>query len=318
MVSVALSKSRKRLAKIGRTLVMQPILLIQSLPYLTAQLSTYGISFLKRPVVWMALGIHGALLVLPAVDLSAPKQEEIAEPEPPEEVALEAVSLSDILAPTEPAPPPPAEPQAPPPQTPPTPVTVPPVLTEVPEQLEEIVEEPAEEFEEEFEDEFFEEEEPEQSFGFDPTQQAALGNSLSQFLGASNAGTNNFDTTSIWVGIDPSNQRQLEWREDDVSSIADHGAFFTPGSIADGTYFAAPDVTFRVIDRDADHIRNEGLGQALAQQGMTLKQDDQYGGYPLYGIYDANQQIVNYISLVPIAHGARTLVFVWPRDPRQV
>ena len=178
MVSVAPAESRKRLAKIVKRLAIQPILFIQALPYVTAQLSAYGTSFIKRPVVWMALGVHSVLLFLPAVDLSAPKVEEVLEPEPEEEVSIEAVSLSDILAPTEPAPPPPEEPQAPPAAPPPS-AAVTPVLTEVPEQLEDVIETSPDEFEEEFEAEF--EEEPQQSFGFDPAQQSALGSSLRRY-----------------------------------------------------------------------------------------------------------------------------------------
>ncbi|MEM8613539.1 MAG: hypothetical protein AAGF93_16070, partial [Cyanobacteria bacterium P01_H01_bin.105] len=166
MVSVAPSESRKRLTTMGKNLAMQPILFIQALPYVTAQLSGYGASFLKRPVVWMALGVHGALLVLPTVDLSAPKVKEVVEPEPEEKVVLEAVSLSDILAPTEPTLPPEALQALP--EAPPAVPAVPTVLTEVPEQLEESITETPEEFEEVFEEEF--EEEPEQSFGFDPAQ----------------------------------------------------------------------------------------------------------------------------------------------------
>ncbi len=313
MVSVAPSESRKRLAKMVRTLLIQPILFVQSLPYVTAQLSTYGVSFLKRPVVWLALGIHGALLVLPAVDLSAPKQEEVAEPELPEEVTIEAVSLSDILAPTEPAPPPPAEPA--PAAASPAPVAAPPVLTEVPEQLEEIVEEPENEVAEEFEDEFFEEEAPEQAFGFDPAQQSALSSSLSQFLGASNAGTSNFDVTSEWLGIDPTDPIDMRFRTNDIANVVDPSAFFTADSINAGTYLPFPQVTFKQIARNIDLVRREGLGQALENAGMSQVDEGFYGGHPFYGVYTADGQPVNYISLIDLK--GTTLVFVWPNDPRQ-
>ena len=314
MVSVAPSKSRKRLARIGKAIVVQPILFIQALPYMATQLSAYGITFLKRPVVWLALGIHGALLVLPAVDLSAPKQEEIAESEPPEEVTIEAVSLSDILAPTEPAPPPPTKP-TPPPAAAPPPVVAPPVLTEVPEQLEEIIEEPDNLVEEEFENEFFEEEEPEQSFGFDPAQQSALSSSLSQFLGASNEGTSNFDVTSEWLGIDPTNPLHIRFRTRDIANVIEPSAFFTADSINAGTYLPLPQVTFKQIARNIDLVRQEGLGKALESAGMSQVDEGLYGGHPFYGVYAADGQPVNYISLIDLK--GTTLIFVWPNDPRQ-
>lgn len=313
MVSIAPSESRRRLAKIGRALVVQPILFIQALPYIATQLSTYGVSFLKRPVVWMALGIHGALLVLPAVDLSAPPQEEITDAELPEEVTIEAVSLSDILAPTEPAPPPPAEPA--PAAAPLAPVAAPPVLTEVPEQLEEIVEELENEVEEEFEDEFFEEEEPEQPVGFDPAQQSALSSSLSQFLGASNEGTSNFDVTSEWLGIDPTDPIDVRFRTNDIANVVDPSAFFTAESINAGTYLPFPQVTFKQIARNIDLVSREGLGQALESAGMSQVDEGLYGGHPFYGVYATDGQPVNYISLIDLK--GTTLVFVWPNDPRQ-
>ncbi|ESA36672.1 hypothetical protein N836_06315 [Leptolyngbya sp. Heron Island J] len=317
MVSVAPSESRKRLAKMGRTLAMQPILFIQALPYVTAQLSAYGISFLKRPVVWMALGVHGALLILPAVDLSAPQQEEIVEPESSEEITIEAVSLSDILAPTEPVPPL-AEPQAPPPEAPATVTAAPPVLTEVPEQLEEIIEEPPDEFEDEVEgifDNEFEDDDSAQAFAFDPAQQSSLSNSLSQFLGASNEGTSNFDVTTEWLGIDPTDPIDIRFRTKDIANVVEPSAFFTPDSINAGTYLPFPQVTFKQIARNIDLVRREGLGKALESAGMSQVEEGLYGGHPFYGVYAADGQPVNYISLIDLK--GTTLVFVWPNDPRQ-
>ena len=313
MVGVAPSESRKHLVKMAKGLVLQPILFIRALPYVSAQLATYGVSFLKRPVIWVALGVHAVLLILPAVDLSAPKVEEVAEPElEEEEVSIEAVSLSDILAPTEPAPPPPEEPQAPPAEPPPV-VAAAPVLTEVPEQLETIIEEPQEEFEEDFEEEF-EEEEP--SFGFDPAQQSALNSSLSQFLGADpGIGTNNFDVTSEWLTIDPTSPIDLRFRSKAVENVSDPYAFFTPDSIDNGTYLPLPQATFKQIARNIDLVRREGLGQALTSAGMNQVDEGLYGGHPFYGVYGADGQPVNYISLIDLK--GTTLVFVWPGDPRQ-
>ncbi len=311
MASIGSSESGNPMVRLAKNVVFQPILFIRALPYVTAQLSTYGFCFLRRPVVWLALGTHGLLLLLPAVDLSAPKVEEVLEPEPEEEVTIEAVSLSDILAPEEPVPPPPPEePQAPPPEAPP-PATVvaPPVLTEVPEELEEIIEELPEE--EEFEEEF-EEEPVEQSFAFDPVQQDALNSQLSQFLGASSEGTSNFDITDQWLSTDP---LDLRFRAQDIQNVFDPSAFFTANSISDGTYQPLPEATFKQISRNIDLVNREGLGQALINAGMTQVDEGLYGGHPFYGVYDANNQPVNYISLIDLK--GTTLVFVWPNDPRQ-
>ncbi|MEM9266566.1 MAG: hypothetical protein AAGA46_13680 [Cyanobacteria bacterium P01_F01_bin.13] len=295
----------------AKNLALQPILFIQALPYVTAQLSTYGISFLKRPVVWMALGIHGVLLILPAIDLSASKVEELVESEREDEVTIEAVSLSDILAPAEPVPPPPEALLAPPPEAAPPPVAVaPPVLTEVSEELEEIIEEiPEDEFEEEFEE--FEEDPGEQSFAFDPVQQEAFGSNLSQFLGASSEGTSNFDITEQWLSVDPIN---LRFRAQDIQNVVDPTVFFTADSISDGTYQPLPQATFKQISRNIDLVNREGLGQALINAGMTQIDEGLYGGHPFYGVYDANNQPVNYISMIDLK--GTTLVFVWPNDPR--
>ncbi|MBX2865427.1 MAG: hypothetical protein KTR27_17895 [Leptolyngbyaceae cyanobacterium MAG.088] len=317
MVSVKPSDAGNPLVRMAKSLIMQPILFIQALPYVTAQLSTFGLSFLKRPVVWMALGVHGALLLLPAIDLSAPKVEEVVDETEPEELTIEAVSLSDILAPPEPAPPPPEEPQAPPPEAAPPPaVAAPPVLTEVPEQLEEIIEEqdeaPLDEFEEEFEDEF--EEEEEQSFAFDPAQQSALNSSLTQFLGSSSEGTSNFDVTDQWVNIDPTNSVLMGFRADDIANVVDPYAFFTVDSINAGTYLPLPEATFKQISRNIELVSREGLGQALTNAGMSQVDEGLYGGHPFYGVYSADGQPVNYISLIDLK--GTTLVFVWPSDPR--
>ena len=297
-----------------KNLAIQPILFIQALPYVTAQLSTYGVSFLKRPVVWIALSCHGLLLVLPAVDLSAPKVEEVAEPEPEREVSIEAVSLSDILASAEPVtPPPPEKPQTSPPAT--LPPATPPVLTEVPEQLEqEIIEEQDEPIQDEFEDEF-EANDGEQSFAFAPAQQSALSSSLSQFLSTSNEGTSNFDVTDEWLGIDPTNAIDMRFRGRAIGNVVEPSAFFTPESIGNGTYLPFPEVTFKQIARNIDLVSREGLGQALESAGMQQVDEGPYGGHPFYGVYSADGQPVNYISLIDLK--GTTLVFVWPNDPRQ-
>ena len=309
MVSVAPTESGKRLTRMVKNLAMQPILFVRALPYVTVQLSTYGASFLKRPVVWMALGFHGLLLVLPAIDLNAPKAKEVVEPETEEEVSIEAVSLSDILAPAEPAPLPP-EPETPPPEVPQATIA-PPVLTAIPEQLVlEVIEGQDEPIEEEFE-----EDSGEQSFAFDPAQQSALGSSLSQFLGASNEGTNNFDITEQWMGIDPANSLDIRFRVDAIENVVDPTAFFTPDSINNSTYLPLPQVTFKQIARNIDLVSREGLGQALESAGMQQVDEGTYGGHPFYGVYSADGNPVNYISLIDLK--GTTLVFVWPNDPRQ-
>ncbi|NEQ52949.1 MAG: hypothetical protein F6K11_22885 [Leptolyngbya sp. SIO3F4] len=317
MVSVNPSESGNRLVRTVKGLIIQPILFVQALPYVTAQLSTFGITFLKRPVVWMALGFHSALLLLPAVDLSAPKVEEVVETEPEAEVPIEAVSLSDILAPEEPVPPPLEEPQAPPPEAAPPPAVVaPPVLTEVPEQLEELIDEQDEEPLDEFEAEFEEFEEEEQSFAFDPAQQAAFGSSLSQFIGVDTAtGTSNFDITDQWLSYDPNNPALARFRNQDMVHIPQPSAFFTPESLATGTHLPSPGVGFNQIARNTGLVRREGLGESLTSAGMIEGEESTYGGHILLGIYNADNQPVNYVSLVDLQ--GTTLVFTWPSDPRK-
>ncbi|MBT9313864.1 hypothetical protein [Leptothoe spongobia] len=316
MVSINPPESGNCLVKTAKSLIMQPILFVQALPDVTAQVSTYGVTFLRRPVVWIALGFHGALLILPAVDLSVPKLEAVVEAEPEEEVPIEAVSLSDILAPEEPVPPPPEEPQAPPPEATPPTVVAPPVLTEVPEQLEDVIDD--QDFDDEFEDDVgdeFEDNGDEQSFAFDPAQQSALNSSLSQFLGSSSEGTSNFDVTNQWLNIDPTNSVLMGFRADDITNVVDPYAFFTTDSINAGTYLPLPEATFKQISRNIELVSREGLGQALTSAGMSQVDEGLYGGHPFYGVYSADGQPVNYISLIDLK--GTTLVFVWPADPRQ-
>ncbi|MEA5463307.1 hypothetical protein [Leptothoe sp. PORK10 BA2] len=314
MVRVAPSESGKGLVQIAMGLVMQPILFVQALPYVTAQLSAYGVSFLKRPVIWMALGFHSALLILPTVDLSAPKVDTVVEPETEEEVSIEAVSLSDILAPPQAVPPPPAA--TPSAARPAAAVGAPPVLTKVPERLEEILEQQetpqTNEFDNEFENEF--EEQEEQSFAFDPGQQSALSSSLSQFLGASSQGSSNFDITATWLGIDPTNPTDMRFRAKDIENVIDPAAFFTADSINNGTYLPLPQTTFKQIARNIDLVNREGLGQALLSAGMSQQDEGTYGGHSFFGVYGPNGQPVNYISLIDLK--GTTLIFVWPNDPR--
>ncbi|MEM1240343.1 MAG: hypothetical protein AAGI45_10930 [Cyanobacteria bacterium P01_H01_bin.26] len=116
MVSVEPSDSDNPLLTMAKGLMMQPILFIRALPYVTTQLSTYGLRFILRPVVLIAFGVHGLLLLLPAADLTASKPEELTEPEPEEAPVIEVQNLSDLIgdAPETELPPPPEEPQPPP------------------------------------------------------------------------------------------------------------------------------------------------------------------------------------------------------------
>lgn len=136
MAGIGSSESGNPLIRMAKGAVMQPILFIQSLPHVTAQISKFGLNFVRQPVVWLALVTHGVLLILPAVDLTAVKPEEEVEVEPEEPPVLEVQNLSDLigeeppeeeLTPPEPEEPPPEEPVAPPPEEI--------VLTDVPEDL---------------------------------------------------------------------------------------------------------------------------------------------------------------------------------------
>lgn len=313
MTSVGPSESGNPLIRMVKGVSLQPILFVRSLPYLTAQLSVYGINFLRRPVVWLALGAHGVLLVLPAVDLSASKTEVVVEEILEEDPTIGAVSLSDILAPPEPlAPPPPEEPEAP--DKPPPPSAEPPTLTEFPENADELLqeEEVPEEEEPEEEDPEEEEQEEEQS-GFRQEQKNALDSSLGRYLGAGDGGANNFDVTDKdWKIYD---DLGCNFRRDVTSSMPEASAFFTTDSMADCSYLPLPGVGFRMIARDADLIRQEGLGKALIEQGMNLNDVGPYGSYSLLAV-SKDGQIISYISFVPIVQGSQTLVFIWPDDPR--
>lgn len=120
MVSVERSDSGNPLVSMAKGLIMQPILFIQALPYVTAQLLAYGLRFIRRPVVWLAVGSHGLLLLLPAVDLTVPKAEELLEPEPEEASVIEVQNLSDLIGavPEETELSPPPEPEEAPPEEP--------------------------------------------------------------------------------------------------------------------------------------------------------------------------------------------------------
>lgn len=119
MVSVEPSEAGNPLVRMTRNVVLQPILFIKALPYVTAQLSTYGLRFVRRPVVWIALATHGLLMLLPAIDLSASKQEELIEPEPEEAPVIEVQNLSELIgAAPEELPLPPEPEAAPPPEQP--------------------------------------------------------------------------------------------------------------------------------------------------------------------------------------------------------
>ncbi|MEM9482380.1 MAG: hypothetical protein AAGA83_01675 [Cyanobacteria bacterium P01_F01_bin.116] len=126
MVSVEPSNKDNPLVRASKNVVLQPIFLIQSLPHVTAQLSIFGVRFLRRPVVWLALVTHGLLLLLPAVDLTEPKPEELQQPEPEQAPVIEVKNLSELigaapeeaelLPPPEPEEAPPPEATAPPPE----------------------------------------------------------------------------------------------------------------------------------------------------------------------------------------------------------
>ncbi|MEO0456204.1 MAG: hypothetical protein AAF152_06415 [Cyanobacteria bacterium P01_A01_bin.114] len=255
-----------------------------------------------HPLTWLSVGLHGALLLMPAWQLQPPKTEE---PEPPEEeVVIEVENLADLLGSQE-SEPPPAEP---PPAEPPPAAQVPQqqVLTEVPEEIPEELLEPTLP-EAPLPDDPLPDEPPPPPF--DPAVQAAFKSDLSHFLstGASNsAGTSsNFDNTDQWP-ILPS---MID------SRIGDQAAFFTPDSIADGTYQAYPGVEFKYIGRNFDLVSSEGLGPAVQASGLSFEQIDTYGGSTLYVVISPEGNPMNYISLVDMK--GSTAVFVWPDDPRQ-
>lgn len=119
MVSVEPSEAGNPLVRMTRNAVLQPILFVQALPCVTGQLSAYGGRFIRRPVVWIALATHGLLMLLPAVDLSVSKQEELIEPEPEAAPIIEVQNLSDLIgAVPEELPLPPEPEEAPPPEKP--------------------------------------------------------------------------------------------------------------------------------------------------------------------------------------------------------
>ncbi|MEM7066749.1 MAG: hypothetical protein AAF572_26730 [Cyanobacteria bacterium P01_B01_bin.77] len=119
MVSVEPSEAGNPLVSMTKNAILQPILFVQALPCVTVQLAVYGGRLIRRPVVWIALATHGLLMLLPAVDLSVSKQEELIELEPEEAPVIEVQNLSDLIgaAPKE-LPPPPEPEEAPPPEKP--------------------------------------------------------------------------------------------------------------------------------------------------------------------------------------------------------
>ncbi|MGD1855590.1 MAG: hypothetical protein ACFB2W_15210 [Leptolyngbyaceae cyanobacterium] len=129
MVSVEPSEAGNPWVKMTRNVVLPPILFIPALPHVMAQLSVYGIRFIRRPVVWIALGTHGLLLLLPVTDLTASKQP--VDPESEDAPVIEVQNLSDLIGTASEELSPSPEPEAPPPEPP---VAVPPedvIITDV-------------------------------------------------------------------------------------------------------------------------------------------------------------------------------------------
>lgn len=287
-------------------MLLSPVRFIRILPGLSIQLAKYFlVEVAVRPTILAALGVHAALLVLPLWDLSSAPLEESVEEEIVEDPTINAVSLGDLLATSEPPP----EEVTPPPETEvePQAQVVEPVLTEVPENLPEAL--PPEEFPEdpvaEPEDPFLDDPpEPEQSLAFNPAMQGQFTSSVNARLGQT-AGSD-FDNTDQWPPLRSQLRRIPE---------ADLPAFFSANSIQDGSYQPLPGAGLKFIGRNTELIIRENLPETTAEAGFILGPEENYSNHPLYAITTPTGEPVSYVSLLDIK--GSTVVITWPYDPRQ-
>lgn len=293
MVSTEPSEGGNPLVSMTRRIVLQPILFIKALPYVSAQLSSYGVRFLQRPVVWVALGVHGLLLLLPAVDLTASKPEEVVEPEPEDAPVIEVQNLSDLIgaAPEETELPPP--PEAPPP--PEEPVAAPPTepiitsVEDIPEELppEEPIEQPP-----------LDDSPPEE-----PIEQPPQFDRAAAQKGASDRTRSLGETT-------PPAPLLLEESE--------RPFFF---DMAAGNKLNAPLVqglTDLIVFNDATLAEKEQeILNSFINGGDTPVQAGDYGGWPLYQLLNAaTNEEVGYVSIFQGTGGRTVLVGIWDSLPQ--
>lgn len=293
MVHVEPSGSGKSLATMVKGVVMQPILFMRALPYVTAQLSTYGAQFIGRPVIWMALAAHGLLLLLPAVDLTAVKPEEQIETEPEEAPVIEVQNLSELIG-AEPEeaelPPPPEDPEPPPPETsvaPPDDI----VITDVEDIPEDLPDEPDEPDEPNEPDE--PDDEPEQP-PFDGAAARAQAADRTRTLG---------ETTPPAPLLLDEDQRSF---------------FF---DMANGTKLDAPlidGLTDLIVFNDATLAEKEQeILNSFAAGGDNPSQVGEYGDWPLYQLINVeSNEEVGYLSVFQGTGGRTVLVGIWNSFPQ--
>lgn len=305
MANTASSGTGKRLLKRIQGLAMQPVLFIRSLPYVTAQLASYGFSFACRPVVWAALGAHGLLLLIPTVDLTSPPGEEVAETEAEEAAVIEVKDLSDLLGATAPeaaAPPPPAAappPVAPPPVAPPEQV----VLTEVPEDLP--PPSPEDNSAQDFADVV-----PLVDDAASKAGVAAAGTGVSNFDGAATAGrVRDLGETAPPVPF-------LVFEND-----KERYPFFFNYS-GGSPYADTPlrdELTDVIVFNDFTLAENQAeILNSFRGDGVEPEEDGEYAGGPLYRLLETsnNNQVVGYLSLIQSPGGRAVSVGIWKEKPQ--
>lgn len=293
MVSVEPSEASNPLIRMTKSLALQTVLFIKALPYVTAQFSTYSLRFIRRPVVWAALGAHGLLLLLPAVDLTASKQEELIESEPEEAPVIEVQNLSDLIGAAPEELPPPPEPEAAPPPEKPV-AAVPPeevIITDsedIPEDLP--PEEPLEDLP--LETPPADNDPPQPPFDRSGAQQQA--SDRTRTLG---------ETTPPAPLLLEASQRPF---------------FFDMNAGNKLEAPLAPGLTDLIVFNDATLAEQEqAILDSFISGGDHPASVGEYGGWPLYQLVNtATNEEVGYLSIFQGTGGRTVLVGIWDRLPQ--
>ena len=288
--------SRNRLSLIEQVglFAILPIRFLVRLPVLSVQVSQFVFrEILTRPTVLTAILLHGGLLVLPALELTEPKAEELNAPEEEDE-PIEVQSLTDLVAASpEAEAPPPEQPAPPPPDAPPPEQQI---ITEVPpdlpdEELPPIDDPPPED---DFEDP-------------DPVAQPPAFDQGTAQSGLIGTGATNGLVDAVSA---------LSFKD------ADQPFFFMPNSSGEFKATSQPiDAVLTMYYFDTvTYGVNAGFAEAqkLAEaSGYFLQNapEGNYGNNPLYTVVDADGNVVSYLSLVlPVDEDSSVLV-LWKTPP---
>lgn len=274
---------------------------------------------LYRPMLYLSLGLHWAILIVPLPE-EAPSVEETETP-----AVEEQVKLSQLLAPTKPSPSP--LPKVSPASPPPTPKTVTQPPAPVSPKAIPAPEEAVAEEEKELAPEVEETTTPEVEAT--PTPEAEQESQIEE---------DREETAIATVEATPTPTPEAEAKPEEVAA-AFQSVFgnvdANPDELVDANLFAQPEFFFTPdsLNLDSDPVKQAGINRIqwislkkpdrvmeemlepdLQSSGISVVSQGEYGGGTVYEL-NKDGTVLGYLNLVPTKGSIGTMIVVWNQNP---